>query len=258
MKRMTISLLTTALILALGAAAIWLLVARLRAPAPTLPPTDGPKAPEERPEPEPFHGALNLYLASPEALPGGAARVELTLTEASVAGADGKEHAFFKGSRRVMLQPGSVGKALSDEIPNGRWTRLKLTFSPAADLSYADRPAAPALLERREALFSFSAEVPVSRTLALLATAPLEPEAGDAGGTATLGLTPQAAAADSFVLGGFMLSPRDRGKIWMLPGATLAAVVKKDLGLDIARKQPGSAGFLPAEEIPTDLPSDAR
>ncbi len=246
---MTISLIGTAAILAIGALVIWFMVATRPAPVPAPPP---PVEEPEAPEPEEQHGALNLYLAAPERLPAGAARVELTLIEASLARTDGTERIFFQGSRRLVLQQGTVEKLLSERIPNGRWSRLKLTFSPVADLSYAGgRPSAAALLERREASFSFDAEVPVSRTLALFARTPLETESGTAGATPSLNLLPDPVPAERHVFGAFLLNPRDRGDIWTIAAPTLAAVVKEDLGFDITRQETGSTGFVPAEAEPS-------
>lgn len=249
MKRMTTSLLVTAAILAIGGALIWLLIATLRtqpAVAPVAPPTT-----TEEPEVT-FDGALNLYLAAPERLPAEAGRVELTLVRAALLRADGTEVAFFDGSRRVMLQEGVTEKVLSERMPNGRWTRLKLTFSPAADLAFADgRPAAAAIVERHEAVLSFDAEVPVSRTLALFARVPLEAGSGAAGAAVTIALSPEPRTAESFVLGGFHLDPRDRGDLWNIASPSLAAAVKEDLGFDITRQLTGSSGFVPALGTPS-------
>lgn len=247
---MTISLIATGVILAIGAMALWFLFASLRA-RPAAPTQETPEAAAPAPEPE-WHGALNLYLAAPERLPGGAARVELSLIEASLMGADGNAKKIFEGSRRLTLQQGVTEKILSELIPNGRWTRLKLTFSPVADLAYADgRPAAGGLLERREALLSFDADVPASRTLALFARAPLEPEAGEAAGATTLNLAAEPRPAERYVLGGFLIDPRGRGDVWSIETPSLAAVVKADLGLDITRRETGSSGFVPADEPPS-------
>jgi len=247
---MTMSLIATAAIVAIGAAVIWFLIVRRPAPAPVAPPVTAEPAPAEA-EPE-FHGALNLYLTAPERLPAGAGRVELTLIKASLARADGKDIAFFEGSRRVVLQEGVTEKVLSELIPNGRWNRLKLTFSPVADLAYADgRPAGSALLERREAALSFDADVPISRTLALFARAPLEAESGMAGGVVTIDLSQEPQQAERYVFGAFLLDPRDRGDIWSIASPSLAAVVKEDLGFDITRQETGSSGFVQAEGEPS-------
>ncbi len=253
MRRTTISIIATAAILAIGALVIWLLVVRRPAPAPvTEPPVAEPEPPAEEAE---FHGALNLYLTAPARLPAGAARVELTLVKASLVGDGGKEVAFFEGARRLMLQEGVTEKLLSERVPNGRWNRLKLSFSPVADLAYADgRPAASAVLERRDAALSFDAEVPVSRTLALFARTPLEAEAGSAGGVPTLNLVPDPQPAERYVFGAFLLDPRDRGDVWNIAAPSLAAVVKEDLGFDITRQETGSTGFVPAESEPAPLP----
>lgn len=248
---MTMSLIATAAIVAIGAAAIWFLIVRRPAPAPVQPPATGEPEPA-REETFEYHGALNLYLTAPERLPAGAGRVELSLIKASLVRADGKEVAFFEGSRRVVLQEGVTEKVMSELIPNGRWSRLKLTFSPVADLAYADgRPASSALLERREASLSFDADVPTSRTLALFARAPLEAESGLAGGVATVNLTQEPQQAERYVFGAFLLDPRDRGDIWNIASPSLAAVVKEDLGFDITRQGTGSSGFVPAEGVPS-------
>jgi hypothetical protein len=246
---MTISLIASAAILALGALAIALLLARRAPEAPVpAPPIEEPAPPETE---DVMHGALNLYLTAPERLPSGAARAELTLVKAALARGDGTERTFFEGARRLMLQEGVTEKILSERVPNGRWTRLKLTFSPVADLAYADgRPAAAAILERREATLSFEAEIPVSRTLALFARTPLESDSGDAAGTPVLNLVPDPRPAERYVFGGFLLDPRDRGEIIVVPSPTLASVVKEDLGFDIGRQETGSTGFVPADAAP--------
>lgn len=249
---MTISLVVTAAILVAGALALWLILSPLRLP-PSVPPVTEP--PTEQPGEEPeaaFNGALNLYVTAPDRLPAGAGRVELSLVKAAIAGADGKETVFFEGSRRVMLQQGVTEKLLSERIPNGRWTRLKLTFSPVADLAFADgRPGASALVERYEASLSFDAEVPVSRTLALFARVPLEEASGDAEGTATLNVSAEPQPAERYVFGAFLLDPRDHGDLWNIESPTLAKAVKEDLGFDITRVQTGSTGFVPATGVPS-------
>jgi len=250
MKRMTLSLLVTAAIVVAGTAAIWMLFTSRRLPP--APPVTTPPAAEPEPEPaKPFDAALNLYLTAPAAMPAGAGRVEMTLVKASLLDASGKETAFFEGSQRAVMQEGAVEKLLSERVPAGRWTRLKLTFSPAADLSYADgRPDAGALIERREAVLSFEAETAASRTLALFARAPLEAASGEAGGVITLNFSPEPAAAEQYVFGSFFLDPRGRGGIWNVASPSLAAVVKEDLGFDITRQLPGSSGFVPAPASP--------
>src|SRR5689334_8399972 len=98
MKRMTISLIATAVIVVVGAALIWLLLASLREPS--APPAVTPPETGSATEPEPdLHGALNLYLTAPPQLPAGAGRVELSLVKAALVRADGKESTFFEGSR---------------------------------------------------------------------------------------------------------------------------------------------------------------
>ncbi|HTK60383.1 MAG TPA: hypothetical protein VL283_04260 [Candidatus Baltobacteraceae bacterium] len=253
MKRMTVSLLVTAAVLVIGSVLIWLMFASLRRqpagppPATTTPETGSATEPEAE-----FHGALNLYLAAPDQLPAGAGRVELTLVKAALVRADGKETAFFEGSRRVVLQQGVTEKALSEMIPNGRWSRLKLTFSPAADISFSDgRPTASALLDRHEAILSFDADVPVSRTLALFARLPLDAASGQAAGVTTIGLSPEPRPAERYVFGAFLYDPRDHGDLWNIPSPSLAAIVKEDLGFDITRAQTGSSGFVPADRTPS-------
>lgn len=244
---MTISLIATTAIIAVGGALLWLfVVAPLRSPeAPVTKPAPAPGPEGEEPA-RPMHGALNLYLAAPERLPAGAARIELTLNEAELA--DGETRAvIFQGAQRVMLQRGVVEKVLSERVPNGRWTRLRLTFSPAAEAAYLDGRTSGALLQRRQAELAFDAELPVSRTLALFAAVPLEPEAFLASEALTLNVSTAPREAERFVLGGFLLDPRGRGDIWTIGTPTLAAVVKEDIGLDITRNGTGSSGFVPAD-----------
>src|SRR5687768_13804809 len=118
MKRMTISLIVTAVILAVGTAVIWMLFTSPR-PQPTPPPVTTPPVTEPEPEPTARDAALNLYMTAPATLPTGAGRVELTLVKASVSRADGEETAFFEGNQRVVLQEGSIEKVLSERIPTG-------------------------------------------------------------------------------------------------------------------------------------------
>lgn len=255
MKRMTMSLIATVAILVVGVFALWLLVSALRGrtPAPIVTPPV-PSEPGQAPIGA-FDGALNLYVTAPERLPVGAGRVELALVKAVLVRADGLEAPFFEGSRRIMLQQGVTEKALSERIPNGRWTRLKLTFSPAADLAFADgRPSASAVVERREAVLSFDAEVPASRTLALFTPLPLEAESGTADSAVTLAFSPDPRPAERYVFGAFHLDPRDRGDLWSIESPTLARAVKEDLGLDITRQQTGSTGFVPADRAPETAP----
>lgn len=244
---MTISLLVTVAILVIGGVLIWLVVVSLGRKPSAPPPPSAAEEPVLA-----FDDALNLYLAAPERLPAGAGRVELSLTKAVLVRADGLEVPFFDGSRRLMLQPGVTEKILSERIPDGRWTRLKLTFSPVADLAFADgRPVASAILERGTAVLSFDAEFPVSRTLALFARLPLEEASGTAGDVATISLSPEPRPAESFVFGGFLLDARDRGDLWTIASPSLAAAVKEDLGVDITRQLSGSSGFVPASGAPS-------
>jgi hypothetical protein len=249
MKRMTISLIATAAIVVVGTFVIWTLFTAPRPEGPAVEPPTTEPPPTTQPETPPlaFDAALNLYLAAPARLPAGAGRVELKLTEAAFVRADGTEAVFFDGSRKVVLQDGVVEKAMSEKIPVGHWSRLKLTFSPAADLSYADgRPDAAALVERREAILAFDAEVTASRTLALFVRAPLEARAGAAEGLVTLDFSAQPASAESYVFGAYLLDARGRGDIWNIADPSLAAAVQADLGFDITRQLSGSSGFVPA------------
>jgi len=246
---MTISLIATAAIVVIGALVIWLFVVPTPRPVPEAP---APTTEEPAKEPDlPLDGALNLYMTAPETLPAGAARVEMTLIKATLVSGDGKEAAIFEGSQRLTLQHGVTEKLLSDRIPNTRWTKLKLLFSPTADLAYTDgRPNDTALVERREAVLAFDADVPVSRTLALFAHAPLLADSGRAGNVTTLNVAAEPVSAEQYVFGAFLLDPRGRGGLRSVPSPSLASVVKADTGFDITRALSGSQGFTPAEDAP--------
>jgi len=253
MRRSTISLLASAAILAVGSFLVWaFIVAPRLKPAPV--PAPAPAAPTPLKAEEERHGALNLYLAAPENLPSGVTRAELTLIKATLADADGAESPVFSGVQRVMLQSGSAEKALSELVANGSWSRLKLEFSPAAELSMADGSTVAAVLEQRQAVLSFQADLPVSRTLALFARVPLETGLKKAGDTWTADLSPDPQAAERYVFGSFMLDPRGKNGVWTLPHLSLADVVKADLGLDITAVLPGSKGFNPADQAPSGQP----
>ncbi len=249
MKRSTFSLLMAGVILLGGGMLLWfLLVAPRLQPAPAASPVSQPwpaPATEER------HAVLNAYLTAPEALPEGVARMELTLAKATVSGDGRTDVPVFEGARRIEIQPGTVEKALSETIPTGRWNRLTLTFSPAADISMSDGTAATALLERKTAVFSFNTDLPTSRSLALLGRLPLERALGRAGAAVTANLLPDAQKTESYVFGSSMLDPRGVTGLWTLPKVTLSAVIKAELGFDITVKLPGSQGFSPAEQEPS-------
>lgn len=250
MKRMTISLIATAAIVLVGTFVIWMLFTAPRPSAP-VPPATGPATNAPETAPQAFDAALNLYMTAPARMPDGAGRLELKLIEASLADAGGKETVFFQGSRKVVLQEGAIQKVLSEKIPVGRWSRLKLTFSAAADLSYADgRADAAALVERRETVLSLDADVAASHTLALFARAPLEARAGTADGVVTMDFSSQPTKAESYVFGSFFLDERGRGSVWNVPDPSLAAAVKADLGFDITRQLTGSSGFVPSTQSP--------
>lgn len=251
MKRSTLSLLAAAAILIIGMLAIWLFIVapRLKPPAPAPAPAAAlpPKA-EER------HGALNLYLAAPERLPTGVSRAALTLSKASIFDDAGVESPVFEGVQRVMLQSGVAEKVLSELIPNGKMRRLKLEFSPAAELSMADGSTIAGLVERREVILSFEADVPVSHSLELFARLPIEPGLKKIGAAWAAELAPDPMPAERYVFGSFLLDPRGRGDLWTLPRLTLSDVIKADLGLDIDASLPGSKGFNAAEQAPTAEP----
>lgn len=247
MKRKQLALLLTLAILVLAALLWFLLIAPryglppFEKPAPTAPATSTPETVEKE-----RHGALNLYLAPPPAIADGAARAELTLLKATVIGPDGASAVFFTGAQRVMLQPGSVQKVLSERIPDGRWTRLTLEFSPAAELAYANGGVKAALLGRKQATFSFDAQVGVSRSLAVFGVVPLEASVVAAEKALIANVSVEPRPAQTFVFGGFLLEPRGRGDVFNISNPTLASVIQEDLGFDITVVLPGSSGFQPA------------
>jgi len=180
----------------------------------------------------------------------------VTLEKATLVDDKGTEAKAFEGIQRVMLQDGVVEKALSELIPEGRWTRLKLEFSPAAEISMADGSVLAALVERREAVLSFdAADVAVSQSLALLARVPLVPGLKKIGEAWTANLLPDPQKAESYVFTSFQLDPRGRSDIWTLKDVTLADVINADLGLDITAILKGSQGFQPAASAPTQAPA---
>ncbi len=257
MKRSTFSLLLAAAILVVGGLALWffLIAPRLGHPSKTGPATSTVEVPLAQ---KPRNAALNLYLAAPAALPTNVVRAELTLVKATVTDADGLEVAFFEGNQRVMLQTDIVEKTLSERIPAGHWNRLKLEFSPAAELAMKDESVEAVLLGKKTATFAFDAKVPTSGSLALFAALPLERETLAAGGATVANVSDKAQTAESFVFGGFLLDPRGRGNVYTLKNATLASVIKKDLGFDITLVKTGSSGFTPAAGQPSATPPPTR
>lgn len=250
MKRSTLSLLLTIIILVIGGGALWLL---LIAPRLGLFPYIPKKLPviSATSTPETANNsALNLYVAAPPGLPNGAQRAELTLVKATVTDADGRSAVFFQGVQRTMLQAGFAQEALSERIPAGRWTKLSLDFSPAAELAYADGTVKAVLLGKKRAEFGFDAKVGVSQSLAVLAIMPFESAVvgADKALIANLAATPR--TAETYVFGGFMLEPRDRGEILAIDQPKLVSVIKKDFGFDISVVKPGSSGFQPADGAP--------
>lgn len=245
MKRSTLSTLASVAILVAGGLAIWFLIV-----APRLKIAPEPVPTARPPKTEAPHGALNLYLAAPASLSAGVARVELTLMKATLVDDLGVESPVFQGAQRVMLQSGVVEKVLSEKVQIGDWSRLKLEFSPAAELSMADGTVTAALVERRQAILSFQADLTASRTLALFAAVPLEPALNKAGKTWTAEILPEPKPAERYVFGSYMLDQRGRGNIWTLSRLTLADIIKADLGLDISSFLPGSKGFNPADRPP--------
>ncbi len=252
MKRSTKSLLVVLALLLLGAA-LWFLVI---APRYGLPPfgrpidTEVPTPPTTVIEEKERHSALNLYLAPPAAIANDALRAELTLLKASVIGSDGKTAVFFNGVQRVMLQPGAVQKVLSERIPDGRWTRLVLEFSPAAELAYANGEVKAALMGKKQATFAFDAQVGISRSLAIFGVVPLERTVLAAEKALVANLSADPILAETYVFGGFLLEPRGRGDVFNIDNPTLVNVIKEDLGFDITVVMPGSSGFQPAATQP--------
>lgn len=246
-------LLLAVILLALAAAA-GAAVFLLARPKPSAPPAPiSPPAPEARtvPPPEDWHGVLNVYVAPSPALPSGTARVELTLIKAELIHEDdGVSAAVFEGGRKLMLQPGAVQKLVSDSAPQGRWTSLRLTFSPAAELIRADGTSLGALLEKREAAAVIDVDLPISRTLAAFLHLPLLRTLEPKGGVMTLALDDEPRLAETYVLGGVFRDPRGIGGLLRLPLPSLAAAVMEDLRLDVRpeSRRDGSKGFT----APTD------
>ncbi|MFA5853577.1 MAG: hypothetical protein WC866_00665 [Patescibacteria group bacterium] len=249
MKRSTFSLLLTIALLA-ACAVLWLLfiAPRFGLPpygkkTPVTPVISTPETPEKA-----RNSALNLYLAPPSALPDNASRAELTLVKATVVDASGASTEFFSGVQRVMLQPGSVQKVLSERIPDGRWTRLTLEFSPAAELAYADGNVKAALMGKKIISFTFDATVGISRSLAVFGIVPLEREVIVAEKALVANLNADPIPGQTYVFGGFLLEPRGRGDIFNITNPTLISVVKEDLGFDLTIVKTGSSGFQPATQ----------
>lgn len=248
MKRALISIVVTVIILIGGGLLIWrfIIAPRLAIPVVSTSPTSSATGTKEAER----HAALTLYLAAPSALPNGAVRAELSLTKATISGPDRQDVPVFDGRQSVMLQAGSVEEALSELVPEGHWNRLTLSFSPAAQLAYADGRLEATLLERRETVLSFDARLPQSGTLALFARVPIETDAPDVGGARTANLAADPQATEWFIFGGFMLDPRGRGDLWNVAEPSLSGVIKADLGFDITAKTSGSSGFVPATDQP--------
>jgi hypothetical protein len=249
MKRSTFSILLTIALLA-ACAVLWLLfiAPRFGLPpyekkTPVTPVASTPEAPEKA-----RNSALNLYLAPPSALPDNASRAELTLVKATVVDASGASTEFFSGAQRVMLQPSSVQKVLSERIPDGRWTRLTLEFSPVAELAYADGNVKAALMGKKIVSFTFDAAVGISRSLAVFGMVPLEREVVAAEKALVANLNADPTPGQTYVFGGFLLEPRGRGDIFNITNPTLNSVVKEDLGFDLTIVKTGSSGFQPATQ----------
>lgn len=255
MKRSTFSILLAAGLLVL-CAALWLLFIAPRYGLPPYgkktsfsPATTTPIATEKA-----RNSALNLYLAPPPALPDGAIRVELTVVKAQVEDASGAMTVFFEGVQRVMLQPNSVQKVLSERIPDGRWTRLSLEFSPAAELAYEDGTVKAALMGKKKAEFTFNETVGVSRSLAVFGVLPIEPDVITAEKALVANVSADPRPGQTYVFGGFLLEPRGRGDIFNISNPTLTGVIKEDLGFDLTIVKTGSSGFQPAHTEPSGSP----
>jgi hypothetical protein len=249
MKRSTLSILLTIALLA-ACAVLWLLfiAPRFGLPpygkkTPVTPVVSTPETPEKA-----RNSALNLYLAPPPILPDGASRAELTLVKATVTDALGASTEFFSGAQRVMLQPGSVQKALSERIPDGRWTRLTLEFSAAAELAYPDSSMKAALMGKKMMTLAFDEAVGISRSLAVFGVVPLEQGLIAADKTLIANLNGDNRPGQTYVFGGFLLEPRGRGDIFSISNPTLVSVVKEDLGFDLTIVKTGSSGFQPATQ----------
>ena len=255
MKRSTFSIFLTIALLA-ACAVLWLLfiAPRFGLPPygkklPASPATTTPETPVKA-----SNSAINLYLAPPPVLPDGASRAELTLVQASVTDAAGASVVFYNGVQRVMLQPGAVQKVLSERIPDGRWTRLTLEFSPAAELAYANGNVKAALMGKKTVVFAFDETVGVSRSLAVFGIVPIEQDVIAAEKALVANLSGDPRPGQTYVFGGFLLEPRGRGDIFNISNPTLVSVIKDDLGFDLTVVKPGSSGFQPANSEPGTQP----
>lgn len=221
-------------------------------PGAAVPPVDANAVPP----PDGWYAVLNAYVASPEALPGGALRYEMTVVKAALE-REGSEAVFFEGARRLMLQPGTVEKLLSEKVPQGRWERLRLTFSPAAETIDASGKSFAGLVEAREIVIALPTELKTGRTLSFV-TRLRAPIAADRGGAVALSFQTMLLDAETYELGGAFLDTRGRGEIFTLSAPSLANIIDADLGLDItaASALPGSEGFVPPNGAPSGAPSE--
>src|SRR5436190_19306401 len=99
MKRMTTSLIATAVILVIGTFALWTLFTAPR-PEPSAPPVTGPATSGPETAPAAFGAALNLYMSEPDRLPSEAGRFLHKLIRASRDSGDGTESYIYGGSRK--------------------------------------------------------------------------------------------------------------------------------------------------------------
>lgn len=228
------------LLIALGI--LFFFLARPR-PAPVVP---EPELEAPAGLPADRHAVLNLYFGTPFVLRD-VERLELTILRVDAVSDGGIEYPVSETAARVMAARGVAQKVASAAVYQGGLERLRLTFGPTARLFRAGGGQELAFLPNVRMDVLVNAEIPVSRTLAVLLAFPPNAALGDRNGTPTV-ILPDEARGETFLLGGYLLNPRDAGQILEPETNDLAGIIKADLGFDIRPREGerGSAGFAPA------------
>ena len=238
MKRPLLWVIAAVLVIAAGVAAYFLFLKPLIAPktgAPTSQ-TGGATPPVVKAKPDDYNSAIDLYLAGPDDAPAAISRVELTLIKAEVTRNDKKTFKVFEGATRIVVQKGVTEKALNELMPAGAYGTLALTFLPTGAIVAADGSSQSAFLPNRVLTIDLTQEIPISRTLALLARLDLAASRfGLQSGVPTY-ILPATLTDESYVLGGIFRNSARIGDLWQIANPNLAEVVHQDLNLDIRPK----------------------
>lgn len=246
MKKRALVVAIALVVAAASAAAVYFfLLPPKPAPAPGPPPAV--EAPAAKPA---WNSVINLYFADPVMPPGTTERIELTLLKAALASPGREDVPVFEGATRIVLQRNVAEQVLSAAAPYGQAKTLKLTFSPVAQVVSQGGVVTTMLVEPKETSVALDADLPQGRTLFAMVRVPLDRVFGVRNGVPIFS-PPNRLEARSVLLGGSYLTRREVGALYTLTNATLADVVKADLGIDINVKplQPGT-GFVPPTSAP--------